>query len=107
MFFLRSRCRSATFLFVLQADHVDQQRVLDAVQPLAKVLGDQVFDEFAHGILGAQVSADQVSDCTADTRQLTSDSFSYTANRTLGLIVRADVHALDVRALHRMRLQCR
>ena len=38
MFFLRSRCRSATFLFVLQADHVDQQRIVDAVQPLAEVV---------------------------------------------------------------------
>ena len=57
MFFFRSRCRSATFLFVLQADHVDQQRIVDAVQPLAEVLGDQVFDEFAHVTISCQLLA--------------------------------------------------
>ena len=48
MFFLRSRCRKRDVLVVLQTDHVDQQRVVDALQPIAEVLRDQVFDEFAH-----------------------------------------------------------
>ena len=42
-------------LVVLQANHIDQQRILDALQPIAKVLGDQVFDEFAHVLLLCQL----------------------------------------------------
>ena len=49
MFFLPQPLPQLHVLVVLHADHVDQQRILDSVEPIAKVFRDQVFDVFAHG----------------------------------------------------------
>src|SRR3954469_18911790 len=44
-------------LIILQTNHIHQERIIDALQPIAKVLRNHVFDEFAH-VLGCWLSAE-------------------------------------------------